>query len=232
MLAWSRRVRMVFVRADQRPRCMVAEAVNSKTADAAKTAEPVRVALVGDRTTSTAPAASASGAVAACSHPRSLGFASTRASWTCPRMSATCSAARSATWPAAWLAAWAATWVAAWPPVRPGFAVVITVVYPRFRRYNPRGSELFRRPENDPFRATTSVAHPPTGMKRCIRVMRARGGTPSSDSTDAGDDCSLRASPGPEKPSTNSATELTPTLRMLSWDGPEGQADRSLNPSG
>jgi hypothetical protein len=35
MLAWSSRVRMLFVRGEERPRCMVAEAVNSKTADAA-----------------------------------------------------------------------------------------------------------------------------------------------------------------------------------------------------
>ena len=90
MLEWSSRRSQSAVRFDQLPRCMVAEAVNRASAEAAKTADPMRVDVVGESATSTIPAARASGAVAACSQPRRWGLTSSMTSRTCsPRCSAT-----------------------------------------------------------------------------------------------------------------------------------------------
>src|SRR5690242_2722354 len=55
--------------------------VNSSSALAAKTADPTRVATVGERQMSTMPAASARGENEACSQPRSRGLAAFIASW-------------------------------------------------------------------------------------------------------------------------------------------------------
>src|SRR5680860_1730041 len=76
MLAWSRRRRNRLARGAQRPRCIVADTVNRTRADMAKTAEPRRVAGVGESVISTTPATRESGAIAACNQPRSFGLTS------------------------------------------------------------------------------------------------------------------------------------------------------------
>ena len=58
--------------------------MNSTSADEANTADPTRVDAVGESTTSTMPAASVSGATAACSQPRRCGLTSCSFSRTCP----------------------------------------------------------------------------------------------------------------------------------------------------
>ena len=76
---------------------MVADAVNSASADAAKIADPIRVIGVGESAISTIPAASASGAVAACSQPRRCGLTSWMTSRTVPARRSDASDAASAT---------------------------------------------------------------------------------------------------------------------------------------
>jgi hypothetical protein len=115
MLAWSSRVSSVSTGGDQPPRCIVADTVKSTRAQVAKIAQPSRAVPAGDRATSNAPATSATGAVPACSSPRSRGRASARASTTC---SVT-------VWVTVWVTDWVTVWVtgAAAPlPAAPGVA--------------------------------------------------------------------------------------------------------------
>ena len=86
MLAWSIRVSTSSTRGDQPPRCMVADTVNSTSAQVAKTAEPIFGAPSGESSTSSTPPTRASGAVPACSQPRIRGRTSATMSATCPAM--------------------------------------------------------------------------------------------------------------------------------------------------
>ena len=60
--------------------------MKSTTAEVAKTADPMREGAVGESTTRTMPAASVSGALAACIQPRSFGLTSSMVSRTCSPM--------------------------------------------------------------------------------------------------------------------------------------------------